>query len=83
MLRSNPPLAIARYRWTKDKIGQFTILVILLRRLVNDGAVFEAAEVKHADTTVCTAAHENVDALRAESDVENFFVVGNQLGFRC
>lgn len=45
--------------------------------------MFEAAEIEHPNTAICAAAYENVDALGAEADVENFFVVGDQLGFRC
>ena len=45
--------------------------------LVDDGAVLEAAEIEHADAAVGAAADEDVDAVGAEADVEDFFVVGD------
>lgn len=62
---------------------ELTIFVVLLRRLINDGAVFEAAQVEHPDAAICTATHKDIDALGAETDIEDFFVVGDKLGFRC
>ena len=49
--------------------------------LVENGAVLEAAEVEHADGAVGAAGDEDVDAVGAEADVEDFFVVGDQLRF--
>ena len=49
--------------------------------LVDNGAVLEAAEIEHADAAVGAAADEDVDAVGAEADVEDFFVVGDELSF--
>ena len=43
--------------------------------------MLEAAEVEHADGAVGAAGDEDVDAVGAEADVEDFFVVGDQLRF--
>ena len=43
--------------------------------------MLQAAEVKHAHAAVRAAGDENVDAGGAETDVEYFFVVGDELGF--
>ena len=48
--------------------------------LVDDGAVFETSEIEHADTAVGAAGDEDVDAVGAETHVEDFFVVGDELG---
>lgn len=63
--------------------GKRHTFVILGSRLVDNGAVLEAAEVEHADTAVGAAGDEDVDAVGAEADVEDFFVVGDQLGLGC
>ena len=42
--------------------------------------MFEAAEVKHPHAPVCAAADKDIDTLGTEADVEDFFVVSNELG---
>jgi len=57
------------------------VLGVLVRGLVDDGGVFEGAQVEHADGTVCAAGHEDVDGAGAEAHVVDFFVMGDELGF--
>lgn len=57
--------------------------VILLSRLVDDRAVLQAAQIKHAHTTISAAANKDVDAVRTESNVIYLLVVRNQLCFGC
>lgn len=56
-----------------------TFFIILFRRLVDDSTMFETPEVKHPYTTIGTAADKDVDAVRAESDIKNFFIMRYQL----
>lgn len=43
--------------------------------------MLETSEVEHADAAVCTTGNENIDAVGAEANVEDFFVMGNKLRF--
>ena len=52
---------------------------LFARRLVDNGAVLQAAQIKHAHAAILSAAHKYVDALSAETHVVNFLVVSNQL----
>lgn len=45
--------------------------------------MFEAAEVEHSDTAICATADKDIDALGAEADVEDLFIMGDQLGLGC
>lgn len=56
---------------------------LLLRRFVDDGAVFQTPQIEHPDATIGTTADEHVYAASTEPDIEDFLVVGNQLGFGC
>lgn len=47
--------------------------------LVDDGAVFETPEIKHAYASVGSTAHKDVDTLGAEANVKDLLVVRNQL----
>lgn len=51
------------------------------RRLVDNGAVLEAAQIKHADTAVAPAADKHVHAIRTKSHVVDLLVVRNELRF--
>lgn len=42
--------------------------------------MLETTEIEHADTAVGAAGDEDVDAVGAEADIEDFFVVGDELG---
>jgi hypothetical protein len=70
--------------WILGGVGGkgLTTFVVLFRWLIYDGAVFEAAKVEHSYTTICATTDKNIDALGAEADVEDFFIVGDELGFR-
>lgn len=50
-------------------------------RLVDNGAVFEATEVEHADAAVGAAACKNVDTAAHEPHVVHLLVMGDQLCF--
>lgn len=52
-----------------------------LTRLIDDCTMFEASKVKHPDTAVRAARDKDVDAVGAEADIEDFFVVGDELSF--
>lgn len=41
--------------------------------------MFQAPEVEHPYTTIGATAHEHVDAVSAETDIEYFFIVRDQL----
>ena len=45
--------------------------------LVNNGAVLEASEVKHSDGAVSAAGDEDIDAIGAEANIKNLFVMGD------
>ena len=59
-----------------------TILVTLVRRLVYDCAVLEAAKIEHSHTSVRSAAYKYVNALGTEAHVEHLLVVSNELCLR-
>lgn len=61
----------------------FVLVVVLVRRLVDDGAVLETSKIKHAHTTVSTAADEDINTSSAKSYVKYLLVVRNQLGLGC
>src|SRR5690349_12310299 len=54
--------------------------VVFACRLVDDGAVLQAAEVKHPHAAVLAATDEDVGALGTEPHIVDLLVVGNQLG---
>lgn len=47
---------------------------------VDDGAVLETSKIKHAHAAVGAAGDKDVDAVGAEANVEDLFVVGDELG---
>lgn len=49
--------------------------LVLFRRLVNYRAMLQTSQIKHSNATVGTTAHENIDTICAESDIEDFFIV--------
>ena len=56
-----------------------TLFIVLLRRLVYDCTVFQAPEIEHPYATIGATAHEHVDAVSAETHIEDFFIVRYQL----
>lgn len=66
-------------RHERRHIGGLTLITvtILIRRLVNDGAVLEATKIKHAHATVSTAAYEDINASGTKAHIEDFLVVRN------
>lgn len=57
--------------------------VMLLGRLVYNGTMFEASQVKHSYTTISPTAYKHIHAVGAKSDVKNFLVVSDELCFCC
>lgn len=49
--------------------------------LINNGAVLEASQIKHADTAIGTAADKDVHAVCTEPNIVDFLIVCNQLSF--
>ena len=81
-------IALINYKHCEPKQVQMflsagVILTFLgfLRRLVDNGAVLQTAQVKHADTAVAPTADKHVNAVRAEPHVIDFLVVRNELRF--
>lgn len=64
------------------EVGIALTFVTLFAWLVDDSTVFETSEIEHSDAPVCSAGNEDVDAVGAEADIENLFIVGNKLCFR-
>lgn len=60
-----------------------TLNVCLLRWLVDDSAVLQASQIKHADTTIGATADEHINAVGTESNVKHFLVMSNQLCLGC
>lgn len=58
-------------------------LFILICRLVDDGTMLETAQIEHANATIRSAANKNVDTVGTKSDIEDLFIMGNQLRLRC
>jgi hypothetical protein len=54
-------------------------VTVLVGGLVDDGAVLEAAEIEHAHTAIGATAYKNIHTTCAESHIEDFFVVCDQL----
>lgn len=54
-----------------------TLNIRLLRWLVDDSAVLQASQIKHADTTIGATAHENINTVGTESNVKHFLVMSN------
>lgn len=55
--------------------------ITLLRWFIDDSAVLQAAQIKHADTAIRATTDEYIDTVGTESDIEDFFIVSNQLRF--
>lgn len=55
--------------------------VDFLAGLIDDGTMFETSEIEHPDAAICAAGDKYIDAVGAEADVEDFFVVSDELGF--
>lgn len=58
-------------------------LLVLVRRLIDDCGMLEAAQIKHPHTAVSTTADKDINAIGAESNIVHLLVVGDQLCFRC
>ena len=56
-------------------------LASLLGRLIDNGRMFEAAEVKHSDATICPTRNEDVNAVSTESNIKDLLVMGYELSF--
>jgi len=39
--------------------------------------MFETPKIEHPDTTICPTANENIDAVGAEPDIKDFFIMSN------
>jgi hypothetical protein len=39
--------------------------------------MFQTTQIEHADTTISATAHEYINTVSAEADVEDFLVVGD------
>ena len=61
--------------------GILHTLFVLLGRLVNYSTMFQTPEIEHSYAAICSATHKYINAVGAESDVENFFVMGDELCF--
>lgn len=57
--------------------------IVLDSGLVDDSAVLQTAEIKHAHTTVLAAADKYIDTVGAESHIVDLLVVSNELGLCC
>lgn len=68
-----------------DGERQGLTFVVLVRRLIDNRAVLEAAQIEHPDAAVGTAADEDIDTTGAEPDIVYFLVVRDQLrlGGQC
>lgn len=60
-----------------------TFFVILFRRFIYDGTVLQTSKIKHPHTTVSSTAYKDVNAICAESNIEDFFIMRDELCFRC
>lgn len=52
---------------------------LLLVWFVNNRRMLQTPEIKHSDTPVCTTTDKDINTMGTESDVKDFFIVGNQL----
>ncbi len=57
--------------------GILTFLIILLGRLVYDCTMLKTPKIEHPYTTISATANKNVDAVGAETDIKDFFIVSN------
>lgn len=64
---------------TRDGRAPLRTAVILASGFVNDSAVFETPQIKHANAAILTAADEHIDTIRAKPNIVYFLVVGNEL----
>jgi len=39
--------------------------------------MLKASKIEHPYTTICATANKNVDAVGAETDIEDFFIMSN------
>lgn len=53
--------------------------VILARRLVDNGRMLQATQIKHSNTAVLTATDKDIDAVGAEADIIHLLVMCNEL----
>lgn len=51
--------------------------------LVDDGAVLQTPQIKHANTAILTTAHKDICTISAESYIIHFLVVGDELSLGC
>ena len=56
-----------------------TFFIVFLRRLIYDCTVFQTSKVEHSYAAVGATAHEHVNAVSAETNVEDLFIVSYQL----
>jgi len=61
-----------------EGIAGLTFLLFVIG-LIDDSAVLQRPQIKHANTAVCAAGDEDVHAVGAEAHIENFFVVSDEL----
>lgn len=52
---------------------------VLTRRLIDDGRMLQAAQIKHTNAAILTTAYEDVDRVGTEPYIVNFLVVRNEL----
>ena len=59
--------------------GPTFIFVVLLRWLVDDGAVLQAPKVEHPHATIRATADKYIDTPRTEAYIKDLLVVSDQL----
>jgi len=57
--------------------GLPTFLIVLFGRLIYYCTMLKASKIEHPYTTICATANKNVDAVGAETDIEDFFIMSN------
>lgn len=58
--------------------GELTFLSLFCR-LVDDSAMLQTSQVKHAHTSISTAADKDIHAVRTKANIIDFLVVSNKL----
>lgn len=62
--------------------GSLTFFIFICW-LVNDSAMLETAQIKHAHAAISSTADEDVNTVGTKANIVYFFVVSNQLRLRC
>lgn len=78
-----PGLDASRKLLAKTNATEYGLitLLVLFRGFIDNGTMLQTSQVKHPHTPIGSTAYEDINTISTKSNVKNFFVVRDQLGF--